>query len=486
MAASRFSKRPIRLLLWDPRARMKALHRLLVVSSAAAVLLAGCNSSSSSTTASAQADKAPATAGSNTPAPDALKYINQPGGGQVVYGTIDGQSTPQSAMAFMLKQVHGHFGDKPAVSEIFQIRNTTSYAAFFTLLAKNTGNTPVAGEVIVDMPAGAQPVAAVLYDNAATFTRSQPTMLSALNTAWHAANSAPAPASASSPASAPSSDGVPPLHRVTAGDRSVYISIPDGWKVDSVAGGSVSAEGPRGERLGLNLMYQGIQDPRVRNPYANPNAPRMVYPMGGDIFAAYSSIVNQARASQRLPAATFHLNSSTPLGGGAVQVQFDLDLHDGFGARAATARLQEIGGQGLPTWALSISNSSLPKTIAAAENATLLAVIRSTSQDSNVVRAEQGAVMQGIAAASARSNAEAQAANQQRAASAQAFDAHMDNIDSQSKAMQNYILDRTQIQDNDVNGRATVSNGLADALIQTDPSRYQVVQPSQFLKGIDY
>jgi hypothetical protein len=469
---------------------MKSLHRLLILPSAAAILLAGCNSSASNA-ASAQSDKAPSTAASPASASastsNALKFINQPGGGQVVYGTIDGQSTPQSAMAFMLKQVHGHFGDRPAVSEIFQIKNTTSYAAFFTLLAKNAGNTPIAGEVIVNMPAGAQPVAAVLYDNAATFTRSQPTMLSALNTAWHAANSGPAPASATSTASAPAaSDGVPPLHRVTAGDRSVYISIPDGWKVDSVAGGSVSAEGPHGERLGLNLMYQGIQDPRMRNPYANPNAPRIVYPMGGDLFAAYSSIVNQARASQSLPPATFHLNSSTPLGGGAVQVQFDLDLHDGFGARAATARLQEIGGQGLPTWALGISNSSLPKNIAAAENATLLAVIRSASQDSRVVQAEQGAVMQGIAAASARSNAEAQAANQQRVASAQAFDAHMDNIDSQSKAMQNYILDRTQIQDNDANGRATVSNGLADALIRTDPSRYQVVQPSQFLKGIDY
>jgi hypothetical protein len=422
-----------------------------------------------------------ATAGGGNPAPDTLKFINQPGGAQVVYGTIDTQHTPQSAMAFMLKQVHGHFGDKPAVSKIFQIKDTPSYAAFFTLLAKNAGNTPIAGEVIVNIPAGAQPIAAVLYDNAATFTRSQPAMLSALNSAWHTAN----PVATATPTPA-SSASVQPLHRVTAGDRSVYISIPDGWKVDSVAGGSVTAEGPRGERLGLNLMYQGIQDPRVRNPYANPNAPKVVYPMGGDLFAAYSNIVNQARANQRLPAGTFHLNSSTPLGGGAIQVQFDLDLHDGFGPRSATARIQEIAGQGAPTWALSISNSSLPKTVAAAENATLLAVIQSVSQDSSVVKAEQGAVMQGIVAASARSNAEAQAANQQRVASAQAFDAHMDNIDSQSKAMQNYTLDRTQIQDNDANGRATVSDGLADALIESDPARYQVVPPSQFLKGVDY
>ncbi len=420
----------------------------------------------------------------NLLAQDTLKFINPPGGAQVVYGTIDNQHTPQSAMAFMLKQVHGHFADKPAVSNIFQIKNTTSYAAFFTLIAKNAGNTPIAGEVIVDVPAGGQPVAAVLYDNAATFTHSQPGMLSALDKAWHAANPMPAPGADSAPAN---SAGVQPLHRVTAGDRSVYISIPDGWKVDSVAGGSVSAEGPRGERLGLNLLYQGIQDPRVRNPYANPNAPRIVYPMGGDPFAAYCNIINQMRASQRLPAATFHLNSSKVLGpGGAIQAAFDLDLNDGFGPRDATARIQEVGGQGAPTWALGVSNSSLPKSIAAAENATLLAVIQSASQDPAVVKAEQSAVMAGIAAAAARSKADAAAADQRRIASAQAFDAHIDEIDRQSKAMQNYTLDRSQIEDNDLHGRATVSNGLADALVKTDPTRYRIVPPSEFLKGIDY
>ena len=94
--------------------------------------------------------------------------------------------------------------------------------------------------------------------------------------------------------------------------------------------------------------------------------------------------------------------------------------------------------------------------------------------------------MNSIHEASVRSNIEAQQANQRRVASSQAFDAHMDNIDRQSKCMQNYTLDRSQIQDNELNGGATVSNGLADALIQTDPTRYEVVPPSQFLKDVDY
>ena len=91
-----------------------------------------------------------------------------------------------------------------------------------------------------------------------------------------------------------------------------------------------------------------------------------------------------------------------------------------------------------------------------------------------------------IRAIGERSRIQAQAADQRRISSAAAFDAHMDNIDRQSKAMQNYTFDRSQIQDNDLNGRATVSNGLADALVQSNPERYQTVPTANFLKGVDY
>ena len=186
-------------------------------------------------------------------AQDTLKFINMPGGGQVVYGTVDNKTTAQSAMAFMLQQVHGHFADRPQVSKIFQVRNTTSYAAFFTLIAKNDGNRPIAGEVIVSMPEGGKPIAAVLYDNSDNFTRTQPVMLRKLNDAWHTSNPVTA-STTSADSTAAVSAGVQPLHRVTGGDRSVYISIPDGWRLLSIAGGSVTTQGPNGERVGLNLV----------------------------------------------------------------------------------------------------------------------------------------------------------------------------------------------------------------------------------------
>ncbi len=414
------------------------------------------------------------------PSDDALHLIDNPGGGQIVYGTIDNQHTPGSAMGFMLKQVHGHFGNRPQVSNVFQIRSTSSYGAFFTLVAKNQGDKAIAGEVIVSMPPGGQPAAAVLTDDASHFTHSQPVMMKKLNDAWHRNNAAPA---ATSDSAGPST----PLHRVTAGDRSVYISLPDGWRLQNVSGGSVTAEGPHGEKVGLALMVQGIRDPRVRDPFSGLHGQGggVVYPYGGDLFTAYTSIVNQLRRNQRLAPATFHLTKTVPISQTAIEAHFDVDLHDGFGERTATARIDEVARVG-PTWAMGISGSSLPKTVAAAESGTLLAIVRSASQDARVVGAEQGAVLSGIKQAGIRANQQAQQADERRVASAKAFDASMDNIDRESKAMQNYTLDRSQIQDNELNGRATVSNGLADALIQTDPSRFQVVPPSQFLKGVDY
>jgi hypothetical protein len=426
---------------------------------------------------------------------DALKIINPPGGGQVVYGTMEAGRTPQAAMAFMLKQVHGHFGDRPQVSKVFQVRNSESYAAFFTLIAKTQGGKPIAGEVIVSVPKGRQPSAAVLYDDAQHFTKSQAVLLKALSTGSRGDNSAGGPGQASQGQAAPGQSAAgqsglgksQALRVQTGGDHSASLTLPEGWRVVSVAGGSISAEGPNGERIGLGLMAQGIRDPRsAGGVYGMPGMRGVVCPAGGDLFNAYVCVVNQQRRNANQPQGTFTLKSSRPLGGGAIEAIFEVDLHDGKGPRDGSARLQALITRGLPTWALSISNSSVPKTVAAAEAPTMKAILASYSQDRRVINGEQRQVLGQIRAAGERSRIEADAANQRREASTSAFDAHMDNIDRQSKAMQNYTLDRSQIQDNDLNGRATVSNGLADALVATDPNRYQVVPPGSFLKGVDY
>ena len=83
---------------------------------------------------------------------DALKIVDNPGGGQVVYGPLADQSTTSGAMVFMLKQVHGHFGERPEIGKFFQARDSDSTAVFFNVTARNQGNQRMAGLVIVSVP----------------------------------------------------------------------------------------------------------------------------------------------------------------------------------------------------------------------------------------------------------------------------------------------------------------------------------------------
>ena len=94
-------------------------------------------------------------------AQDSLKTIDNPGGGQIVYGPVSGQTSMQGAMGAMLRNIHSHFGDRPQIGRFFQAGGTDSVATFFTVTAKSRGKH-IAGMVIVSMPAGTQPAGAFL------------------------------------------------------------------------------------------------------------------------------------------------------------------------------------------------------------------------------------------------------------------------------------------------------------------------------------
>jgi len=62
----------------------------------------------------------------------------------------------------------------------------------------------------------------------------------------------------------------------------------------------------------------------------------------------------------------------------------------------------------------------------------------------------------------------------------------MNNIDRMSKSMQNYTLDRTQLQDTAYHQRGAIDNSYAAALIKADPDRFQSIPTQSFLRGVDY
>ena len=447
---------------------------------------------------------------------DSLKTIHNPGGGEVIYGSLTGQSSPADAMVFMLHQVHGHFGDKPQVSNFFQSRDGSSLATFFTLTAKNQGGKLLAGLVIISMPHGATPQAAVMSDEAHRFVSTEPAMLRALATAQQSSGPSYAVESGSDlpgqPASTPEGGSGPnvPLHEMTAGDGSAYLSVPAGWHLTQVAGGSVTAEGPHHEMVGISLLFQGILDPR--NPQSRSpiyqgiqgSGAHLVCPVSSNLFGAYESILNQLRRSKGLPPASFQLISKTQIEEQAVippvEAIYTVDLKDGVGLRRASARFDAAVTPGAPTWGLFVSGSNIPIQYADAENATMLAVLHSYRKNGQIVRSEQRAVMTRIQGDIRRGEIQAKAIEERRDGSFRAyeqhrqdlnnhsstFDQHRGDLDWSSKVTQNYILDRSVVKDNEWDEHGTVGNRLADSLVKANPDRFEIVPNQDMLRGRDF
>ena len=68
-----------------------------------------------------------------------LKTVDNPDGGQFVYGQLTGQASKKDALVYMLHMVHEHFGDRPQVGKFLQSHDGNSLATFFTLNAKTLG-----------------------------------------------------------------------------------------------------------------------------------------------------------------------------------------------------------------------------------------------------------------------------------------------------------------------------------------------------------
>jgi hypothetical protein len=288
------------------------------------------------------------TAHSQSSANDALKIVDNPGGGQFVYGSLNGQSSQADAMVFMLRQVHGHFGEKPQVGKLLRSRDNTSMAIFFTLNAKLQGGKPMAGMVIVSMPAGRTPQAAVLYDDSNRFATTEPGMVKALTSAWQ--KSGVAGTSAQNGNAAGDQGGAVALSRASGGDGSASIGLPAGWHITRVSGGALIAEGPHHEIVSQSLFFQGIVDPRrQQNQFSGfgrstGNGSPVVCALTRDLFTAFTCIIAQTRRNQNMSAASFTLISQRTLNEQGVvppvEAIYKVDYHDGVGPRRAQRTLR--------------------------------------------------------------------------------------------------------------------------------------------------
>jgi len=407
--------------------------------------------------------------------PEILTIVDNPEGGQYVYGGLPGKRSVSDALVFMLKQVHGHFGNKPQVGKFFQSRGNGSIATFFSVVAKYQGNKALSGLLIVSHAQDNTASAAVLIDDASRFATTEPKMLRALSAVWHPAGST---SGSGKSASAPAATLPGRVSEVTGGDHSAMIDLPANWRLTGVSAGSLTAIGPNDERVSLGLIYQNLP-----------------FYIQGDLFAAFVNANNLVRQRNGMPAATYDVISATDLPGQAIQVIYNVDLHDGIGLRKGSARVGFLGPH-----AIAVSASNIPSRFADRENAMLLDIIHSYRQNNAVIAREGAADLARIQGEADRAAAQAAALNQRREANAAAFDQHMgdvdrshssfdqhmDDIDRGSKMTQDYILDRSVVRDNDLNERGTVNNSYADSLVRANPDRFELVGNQDLIRGKDY
>jgi len=441
-----------------------------------------------------------------------LKTVDNPDGGQFVYGQLTGQASKKDALVYMLHMVHEHFGDRPQVGKFLQSHDGNSLATFFTLNAKTLGGRPLEGLVIISMQGNGQPQAAVLYDNAGNFVNSEPSMMRGLTAAWKGSlGGGTGSPDRSQGAASGGPSGPEKIFPATAGDRSAQISLPPGWKINAVAGGQLVAEGAHGEMLAMGMIYQNIVNPQaqganqlINGPMAG-RGPKVVCPMSPDLFNDYVCVINQVRRNNGKSQGAFHFIRALPQQGNGDVIQpivaiFTVDFNDGMGPRKGSARIGVMATRGYPGWAMTVSMSNIPESYESQGNSTLKAVVESYRQNAQVISAESQADMERIRQQGLRNEEQTKAIDARRESSKQGYEEHMKTLDANDKAMdqhnadldwqskinQNYILDRSVLRDSDDTVQATMGNRLADALVKSNPTQLEYVPNQQLIQGVDY
>jgi hypothetical protein len=429
-------------------------------------------------------------------ADSSLKTIDYPGGGQIIYGPLPDQSSLKDALVTMLKNIHGHFGERPEIGKLFQTHGSDSLATFFTVTAKNQGGKHIAGLVIVAMPSGSKAAAGVIYDDADRFSKTLNPMMKKLNEVWHV-DTTPGSGTAAPAKAAP----VAELHQTAFPDNSGSIGLPTGWKILGGRGGAVIVSGPHGEIERLSQIHQML-DPSTPQgqkmiQYETQNGRRplpeqfSVYPYGRDLVEAFRAYLQQASQRSNIPTPTFTVTSSTrvPPGQysiGGLTILADLDLHDGSGVRTALFQLAAMKRIEPSGWGFIATVISVPKKFAQEEWPTMLAVGNSMRQNGAVIQAQTQQTIDQIHAIGAAAKQQADAAHAANDAHNASVQAHWDNMDRASKSFQEYTLDQSVIVDKNTGARGTVWNQTADLLVKADPNRFQYVQNKDLLKGVDY
>lgn len=430
----------------------------------------------------------------------ALKVINPPSGGRVVYGQIHGEKTESGAMGYILRSLHKEFDDRPQVSKLFQVKGTQSVALFFSLKNHFQKDTPLTGMAIVTKIATDHVEGAVIYDESSKFQKNMGALSKTLFAAWHPFEGV---ATTGGGPGAP----IPQLTQHTLPDRSAAIGLPDGWQIASnmSTGGSIFAGGPNGEsvEMGVAFLASDTNNPSVQQTMRvlqqgglrnTMYARAMYYPYGTELSKTYVDLVQMVRQRANLHPSTFHFTevSASQASGQqhCVRMSGQVDYNDGKGPRETHVVYCVSPPNRAGAWQSAAYSMTAPVAIAQKQLPTMSAIFGSFQVDMRVVNQEAAAL---AAPAIKEIQATGRAATERMNAAHRAEEIHnssvyehWDSMDRRSKEFENYQLGYATIHDIQENAHGTLWSQDADFLVQHDPQRYEYVSAPSFWKGIDY
>ncbi len=217
-------------------------------------------------------------------------------------------------------------------------------------------------------------------------------------------------------------------------------------------------------------------------------------PYGADPQKTYVYLFNKSRSGGGMPAADFNITSASamPQSGSArcTHMVGTVDFKDQKGVREMNTIFCEEPPNNAGGWLSEVYVTTIPMALAQKERATLGAILQSFSVDERVVEAQAhriaAPVIGQIHAIGAAAAAQAQAAHERNDIQNSSVYQHWDSMDRRSQEFENYQLGYTVISDNQNNAHGTFWNEDADAIVKSDPSRYEYVNAPGYWKGIDY
>lgn len=425
----------------------------------------------------------------------AMRTIQNPQGGTILYGQVEGQTTEAGAMAALLRQLHTQYGNRPNVGKLFEVRGTQSVAAFFQV-TKGRQNSQLGGMIIVAKATTEQVEAAMLFDDVSHLNSTLKPMMTRLFAEWHPFDAA----RAAQPAALP-------MRKFTTNDRSATVDLPDNWRArPQSAQGTILAEGPNGEAaiLGSAILvsdlnhpiarrtYQTVQQGGLRNTvYSNA----IYYPLSADLARDFVDIMQLAQKRSGQPQLKFEIAAANPVNAPAdkrcAHITGHVDVRDGKGNKEMnTIFCVTAPGRAAGTFLALSSYTLLPVAVADRERPAAGSILASFNVDMAMIQRMANAyaapAIDAIHAIGRAAAAQAAAAQRRNEIQNSSVYQHWDDMDRRSQEFSNYQLGYSVVNDIPNHAHGTLWNEDADFLVRYDPQRFEYVNAPNFWKGVDY